>query len=148
MILYFDTSALVKYFHEETGTKTVTKLLDNPENEIYVSELVIIEFCSSLYRRFRNDEIDESQLNTAIHGFKKYLNNINIEPVRRTIVKEAEKLLSRFGKYHGLRTLDALQLGTFNLIAEKEWIFICADNKLCSIVEKEMSFKIINPILN
>ena len=37
MILYFDTSALVKYFHEETGTKTVTKLLDNPENEIYVS---------------------------------------------------------------------------------------------------------------
>ena len=32
MNLFFDTSALVKFFHEEEGTKKVTQLILNHEN--------------------------------------------------------------------------------------------------------------------
>lgn len=50
MNLFFDTSALVKYFHEEAGTDTVTGIITDPDNKIFVSELVRIEFLSALHR--------------------------------------------------------------------------------------------------
>jgi PIN domain nuclease of toxin-antitoxin system len=37
MNLFFDTSALIKFFHEEPGTTTVTEFVSNPENVIHVS---------------------------------------------------------------------------------------------------------------
>jgi len=60
MILFFDTSALVKFFHNEDGTEAVTDLLNSQENKIWISELVKLEFISALHRRFRNKEIDET----------------------------------------------------------------------------------------
>ena len=43
MILFFDTSALVKLFHEEKGSDVVTHLIKQRDNEIWVSELEAIE---------------------------------------------------------------------------------------------------------
>ncbi|WML90397.1 PIN domain-containing protein [Thiothrix lacustris] len=53
MNLFFDTSALVKYFHPETGTAHVIELMENASNTIWVSDLARIEFISALYRKFR-----------------------------------------------------------------------------------------------
>jgi uncharacterized protein with PIN domain len=50
MILFFDTSALIKFFHEEEGTEVVTGLIHNEENEIWISEATGVEFLSALYR--------------------------------------------------------------------------------------------------
>ena len=36
MILFFDTSALIKFFHEEEGTEKVTGLIHNEDNEIWI----------------------------------------------------------------------------------------------------------------
>jgi uncharacterized protein len=52
MKLFFDTSALVKFFHQEHGTEKVTGLIEN--NEIWLSELTRIEFMSALFRRYRS----------------------------------------------------------------------------------------------
>lgn len=49
MKLFFDTSALVKFFHEETGTELVTQLINNPQNEVWISELTIVELCGKQY---------------------------------------------------------------------------------------------------
>ena len=122
MNLYVDSSALIKYFHKEQGTEKVRELLNSTSNEIWISELVLIEFYSALFRRFRNKEIDEEELETAIQGFEEYIKIIIIEPLGPTVVKEAERLLKQYGKNYGLRTLDALQLGTFNLIAKGKLI--------------------------
>jgi uncharacterized protein len=62
MILFFDTSALVKFFHEEKGSETVTNLVLSKDNEIWISELARIEFLSAIFRRFRNREVDDEQL--------------------------------------------------------------------------------------
>jgi predicted nucleic acid-binding protein len=40
---YFDTSALVKLFHEEEGSQTVTRIINSNDNEIWISELARIE---------------------------------------------------------------------------------------------------------
>jgi hypothetical protein len=53
-------------------------------------------------------------------------------------------MLQKFGKEHGLRTLDAIHLATFSLIAESKWLFVCSDETLCLVV-KELGFEFINP---
>ncbi len=43
MILFFDTSALVKVFHEEKGSEVVTPLIKAKDNEVWISELARID---------------------------------------------------------------------------------------------------------
>jgi predicted nucleic acid-binding protein len=145
MILFFDTSALIKFFHEEKGSKTVTSLITSNNNEIWISELARIEFLSAIFRRLRNKEIDDKQLEEAVKGFEEQVNFFNVELLGQAILKEAEFLLKRYGKTKRLRTLDALQLGTFSLISEKDWFFVATDDTLCEIV-KGLGFKTINPL--
>lgn len=98
MILFFDTSALVKFFHNENGTEAVTDLLNSQENKIWISELVKLEFLSALHRRFRNNEIDENILTDAIEGFEEELNRFNVEPLSHATVQEARDLLQNMEK--------------------------------------------------
>ena len=42
--LFFDTSALIKYYHDELGRQNVVDLVDNPNNRIFISRLGLIEW--------------------------------------------------------------------------------------------------------
>ncbi|MFO7985945.1 MAG: type II toxin-antitoxin system VapC family toxin [Desulfatiglandaceae bacterium] len=88
MNLFFDTSALVKFFHEEVGTETVSKLILDPNNNIWVLELARLEFLSAVFRRFRTRELDEDRLNTAIDSFEKQVETWNVEPLGRAVLEE------------------------------------------------------------
>jgi len=112
MNLYFDTSALVKLFHEESGTEVVTDLINNPENSIFISDLTRLEFISALCRRYRNKEINDQELNEALSGFREDYSRFHVEPLGQMVLQEAEELLMKYGKTYGLRTLDALHLAT------------------------------------
>ena len=147
MKLFFDTSALIKFFHQEEGTQEVTRLITSEENEIWVSELVRIEFISALSRRIINNEITEDKLNEAISGFDEQIVWFNVEPLGHAIMTEAESLIRKFAKTQGIRTLDALHLATFSLISGNDWLFVASDKTLCDIVQS-MGFKTINPQLN
>lgn len=57
MILFFDTSALVKFFHEEKGSELVTRLILSKDNEVWISEIAKVEFLSAIFRRLRSKEI-------------------------------------------------------------------------------------------
>jgi uncharacterized protein len=68
---YLDTSALVKLFSTEPGSEKIKELVNNPENEIWVLELALIELLSAVFRKYRNNEIDErklSQIQKAIES--------------------------------------------------------------------------------
>ncbi|MCF6241995.1 MAG: type II toxin-antitoxin system VapC family toxin [Bacteroidales bacterium] len=143
MILYFDTSALIKAFHKEKGSEKVVELLEKNQ-QIWVSELTKIEFKSALYCRFNNKQISKENLSIAFKHFENFLNTINITPLSSLLISEAEQLFSKFHSY-GLRTLDALQLAGFVLLYNKESYFVSADGKLCSIANK-MDLNIINPL--
>lgn len=145
MILFFDTSALVKFFHEEKGSQVVTDFIISKDNEIWISELAKVEFLSALFRRQRNKEINDEQLEQAIAGFEEQLSSFNVEPLAQAILKEAGFLLKKYGKTKRLRTLDALQLGTFSLISEKGWFFVSTDDVLCEMA-KDIGFETINPL--
>ena len=49
MILFFDTSALVKFFHEEDGSEKVTKLIASQNNKIFPECLDIVMVIIELY---------------------------------------------------------------------------------------------------
>ena len=53
-------------------------------------------------------------------------------------------MLQKFGKDYGLRTLDAIHIATFSLIAEKKWLFVCSDETVCMVV-KELGYQFLNP---
>ena len=129
MICFLDTSALVKLFHEEEGSEQIVSLFKRG-TQIWVSDLARLEIMSALYRRFRNHELDELRLQTAVQAIEAQLQNVTIEPITRITMDEALMLLKLHGKNHGLRTLDALHLATFNLISESNWYFVTADHNL------------------
>lgn len=145
MNLFFDTSALVKFFHEEEGSEAITKLITSGENEIWVLGLARIEFLSALFRRYRNKELDDKKLARAILGFEETISSFNVEPLGQAILKEAESLFKKYGKTQGVRTLDVLHLASFNLISEMDWRFVAADDNLCEVAQL-MGFKTINPL--
>ena len=135
MNLYFDTSALVKYYYKEPGTEKVTELIQNITNEITISEIAIIEFVSSLHKKHRMKELDNEKLQVAITEFKESLSDFIMEPFTSRIREEAEVIVKRYGKTYSIKTLDAIQLATYNLIAEVESKFVCADDNLIRIAE-------------
>lgn len=145
MNLFCDTSALVKLFHEEEGSPFITDLLCSPDNEIWILDLACIEIYSALYRRFRNHELTHKNLNEAIAGFKDQIWEFNIEPMGSGIVHESLTLIQKYGKTHGLRTLDALHLSAFSLIADDGWMFVCADATLCEVARLD-GWKVRNPL--
>jgi hypothetical protein len=93
MNLFFDTSALVKFFHEEEGTDIVTDLILEQNNEVWISELGRLEFISAVFRRFCNKELDEGQLNTAIGSFENQIAGFNVEPLGMLFLSKLSFLL-------------------------------------------------------
>ncbi len=80
-------------------------------------------------------------------GFRKRWATFNVFPLNSRVVAEAEQLLDKYGGVFGLRTLDALHLGAFQLAAESDWHFVAADRNLCRVVT-ELGFNILNPAQN
>lgn len=145
MKIYFDTSALVKFFHEEEGTIEVTELITDPENDIIISELSKIEFYSAIHRRYRRKEINNTELGLAIVSFEKECTNFKVVPVSSIIMQEAMMFIQKYGKNHGLRTLDAIHLATFFLLKDNDWLFVASDDNLNQIVS-ELKTNTFNPM--
>ena len=66
MNLFFDTSALVKFFHKEAGSSKVEELILNNHNNVWIINLARIEFASALHRRYRNRELLLIQLTMSM----------------------------------------------------------------------------------
>lgn len=145
MNLFFDTSALVKYFHNEEGTDFVTELINNEDNIIWILEIAHLELISAVFRRYRNNEIDDEQLKIALSGIEEEIVKFNVEPLNYFVVNEAVQLIVQFGKSYGLRTLDSLHVSSFKIIAEKDWKMVSSDDIMCTIIEK-LGYSVINPV--
>ena len=66
---YFDTSALVKLYHEESGTDEVENIFSSEDSTIIISELAIVELYSTFYRLLRMNEITNVILKSIIETF-------------------------------------------------------------------------------
>lgn len=144
MKVFLDTSALVKYFHEEEGTDNVTPLIENIDNDIWISELAFVEFVSALHKKYRTGVLDKQHIALAVEGFTETCAIFSVEPLGQAVAQEAIVLLNQYGPTNNLRTLDALQLAAFSLIAETNSIFVSADINLCAVASLA-GYTVMNP---
>jgi predicted nucleic acid-binding protein len=133
MKAYFDTSAIAKYFHDEMGSVDVIKIIDDPNNTIWISELAITEFLSAFHRKFRMSEINLETLQDVMTAFESKAAVWSIEPFSTLQTEEANRIISTYGKTISIRTLDALHLAAFNLLKQDNWIFVVADKQLSNV---------------
>ncbi len=145
MKYFFDTSAFVKFYHEEPGSIVVSNIIMNRDNQILLMELLKLEFSSAIYRRFRSKEINELDVESILKMFNEDLELFEVEPFTTEIVNDADRLLSIYGKEYGLRTLDALHLASCYLLADSNLVFVCSDTTLCAVA-KHLNISTINPI--
>lgn len=67
---FFDTSALIKLYHQEAGTERVEEIFGRAENSLIISELAIVELYSSVARKVRTGEISLQAQEEVVRNFE------------------------------------------------------------------------------
>ncbi|MCK9452737.1 MAG: type II toxin-antitoxin system VapC family toxin [Bacteroidales bacterium] len=134
MIHFFDTSALVKLFSVEPGAGQVKEIIMNPSNDIWVLELALVELLSAVYRKYRNHEVPEENLERIQKAIEQQFEFFTIIPIGADVIEESKSLIIRYGKDYGLRTLDAMHIAGWNVIVEPDSIFVSSDKNQLQVV--------------
>lgn len=95
---FFDTSVLVKLYHDEAGTERVEAIFNQLDSPLVISELATVEFYAALARRVRMGEItvqaqDEARRNFADDCVQRFV----IDPLGSPVMQKARELLHRYG---------------------------------------------------
>lgn len=106
MIVYFDTSALVKAYVAESGSAHVQTLMATPN--IQPGSLIIleVEMAAALHKATRLFRLDEATLNAAWQVFLADWSAFARIEVAEALVRRASQLALK----HSLRGYDALHL--------------------------------------
>ena len=144
--LYFDSSALVKYYLVEPGTSWVRSTIDrrtnsNWEHEIATSILSVAEVVSAFASRRRAKEISSKLYDGIISRFlREGRRRCQLVAASEAVVDLAAQLIHR----HPLRAYDAVQLATalrLNQILQENWLppltFVSAGGMLCDAARAE-----------
>ncbi len=136
---FFDTSALVKLYHQENGTDTLDQMIDSDNPIIVISDIGIVEMISALLKKSRMNLLDKQTCNHVIAEFEKDIDNFEVIEVDTVIKNSAGQLLKDFGTIFGLKTLDALQLASALSASEvsKPDLFIVTDRILGSVARQK-----------
>jgi len=67
---FFDTSAISKHYHAETGTAKVNALLDLPDASQVISRLSVVELHSVFAKKVRIGELDQANFQKLTRRFR------------------------------------------------------------------------------
>lgn len=124
---FFDTSALAKRHHLESGSERVNAIFWDQDNILIISELAIVEMASALHRKRNRGEITLQAMNDALAQFaNEVLSGLIVAGLRSGFIQQARDLVLQ----HSLRTLDALQLTSALEFRALSPVFACADVRL------------------
>lgn len=105
MILYVDTSALVKLYVEEAGTPTVEARVEDAE-AVATALVTYAEARAALARHRREGAISGADLRRAVRELERQWPTYNVVGLSDALVYSAGALAER----HALRGYDAVQL--------------------------------------
>lgn len=155
LIYFFDTSALVKKYHQEAGTNIVDTIFQQDDREIYVSNLVIPEVLCVFYKLcYTTKEISKSELEELIRGFYQDIDRgaILLYPVTSEHIAKSEEIIEdmqkvRFPRGKRPSPLDILILSSAEdfLSSFPDFKFVSSDRSLNEISRKRGVTNILNP---
>lgn len=147
MIYFFDTSALVKRYHEEKGTKFVDGVFEelvNTKKEAFISSLSLLEITSAFKRKQKGNIITQDEFQNALKtSFEEIKEKLTIVPVTEETINESIMNVTEYA----LKTLDSIQYQTVkevDRVLEEEIVVLTSDNELLEAFEKG-GFRGINP---
>ena len=133
---YYDTSALVKQYLQEAGSKLVLELLKSGE-KVYTASLTYAEAHAAFSRRTREGRLTRETTKRLALRFDKDWESYDIVVLSENVFRLARQMLYR----HPLRSADAIHLASALLLARtsprSSWSFVCADGRLCDAAKSE-----------
>lgn len=107
-LYFFDTSALVKRYVNETGSAWVESVTDPASgNELYVARITELEFTSAIVRRARGSSIAPATASSLLAQFRQdCANEYQIIEFVPALISAAIRLIET----HGLRANNGIQL--------------------------------------
>ena len=128
MILFLDTSALVKLYIVEDGSESTHRAARQAEI-LAVSRIAWAEFHAAIARRVRTVPADEPALDEARSALASQWPDFLVVEVSQRVVE----LAGEHADLYALRAYDAVQLATADHLArqsEKPVKFACFDRRL------------------
>ena len=147
---FFDTSAIVKYYHTEPGTAEVSRIFAEPDRKIAISSIGFAEIQSAIAIKVRSGSLDPKH--AGIQRARLMLDvaagEIEVYRLSDQHLEAAELLIGRHSFTRRLRTLDALQLAVALDLSRQNLLdhFVVADQALAEIASLE-GLAVINPEL-
>jgi predicted nucleic acid-binding protein len=140
VIVYLDTSALVKLYVQEVGSTEVRRAVAGADL-VATSLVAYVEARSAFARKHRMADIDAAALKRHNHDFEHGWNRLDRLPVDETTIRRAGDLAEQFR----LKAYDALHLATVDLMEvtlRSPVSFACFDDALNRAAAK-MGFTLI-----
>lgn len=135
MILYLDTSSLVKLYVRESNSRE-TKLLAETAQVLATSRIAYVEARAAFARKRRDRGLSASQYRSITRNLDQDWDSYFVVDISESLVKTAASLAER----HSLRALDAIHLASGVAIHEKAihtLTFYCFDVRLSAAARDE-----------
>jgi uncharacterized protein len=139
MVVYLDTSSLVKLYVEEKGSSEVAAVVENAR-VVATSIIAYVEARAVFARRFKERSIVKKEYNMLLMSFETdWVNYLQIK-VSQNVVQLAGNLAAK----HALRGFDAIHLSSaiYLMNSKMPVLFLCHDDKLQKASLRE---KLIQP---
>ena len=138
MLLYLDSSALVKRYIDEAHSEAVARLLDETV-AIATSAISRVEVGAALARAARGNRLNPHAARRAQEQFAEDWPDFGKVPLANSLLTRAETLAWK----HGLRAYDAVQLAAALVCEEaltnldENILFACFDDELTAAANDE-----------
>jgi uncharacterized protein len=138
-LYYLETSALVKLYVDEPGTRRLLQLAAGAaSNQLAILSLSQIELRSAIRRRERTGEITHAGAQQILVSFQRHLEGRFLrQVVTDSILDSAGVLVDR----HALRAYDSVQLAGYLVLRANSTssppTFVCSDRALLLAAQNE-----------
>lgn len=147
--LYFDSSALVKRYANESGTEFVLMICQKEDTTIAISDVTIAELGATFARKLREGNMTENEYKLMLDIFLDDYSNryfkvaVNFNVLLRAIYLAKKNSLRAYDAIQLACAIDARETIVFNE-PKSDIFFVVADNALEKAADIE-GFKTINP---
>lgn len=132
-VFYLDTSAIVKSYHSERGSKVIDEMLGNsaPQDQLHTSSLTLLEGISAIERLADLGQLDKALARSALARFRRDIyERFHLWPISNEIIGKAASIV---GQYK-LRSADAIHLATALsislLVPATQTVMVSSDRRL------------------
>jgi len=135
--IFLDTSSLIKLYHNEIDTEYLNHIFEeNIIEEIFLSEITIIEFTSAIWKKVRSQDLTLEEANELINSFQEDYTKYTFILLDSKLISMARDLIEKYG-LKGLRSLDSIQLASILKIKSGLSVAITSDELLKTLIESE-----------